>query len=74
LAFDQRADRRALVFADDEIALPMASLGAILGCEGPLIDGEHGLFEPGPTTVATLMSATMVTSRAQRRTMMRCQP
>jgi hypothetical protein len=37
LTFDQRVDRRAMVFADHEIALPMASLRAIVGLEGSLV-------------------------------------
>ena len=66
LVFDQRADRRALVLADEELALPMARLRAIVGWEGSLVDGEHRLFEPGSTPVAALMSAAMVSSRAKR--------
>jgi hypothetical protein len=34
LPFDERADRLALVLADDEIAPPVPRLGAVLGWEG----------------------------------------
>jgi hypothetical protein len=66
LTFHQRADGRALVLADEEIALPMARLGAIVGVEGSLVDAEHRLFEAGPAPVSALMSAAMVASGAKR--------
>ena len=74
LAFDECADRRALVLADDQVALPVPGLGAVLGRERPLVDGEHRLLEPGPTAFGALLSAPMISAGAQRGAMLRSQP
>jgi hypothetical protein len=66
-------DRRALVLADDQIALPVACLGAVLGLEGPLADGEHRLLEPRPASLSTLMSTAVITPGPQRRPAVRRQ-
>jgi hypothetical protein len=66
LAFDQRADRRMLVFADDQIALPVTSLRAIVGLRGRwcMVSIACSDLEPTATAFAALMSAAMVTSAA----------
>jgi hypothetical protein len=73
LPLHQGADRRALVLADDEVSLPMAGLGAILGTEGPLMNREHGLLEPGRAPFGPLMRAPVIASGAQRGATVRCQ-
>jgi hypothetical protein len=73
LPFDQRADCRALVLADDEISLPVPGLRAVIGLEGPLADGEHRLLEPRAAPVATLMRPPVITPGAQRGAAMRGQ-
>jgi hypothetical protein len=64
LPFDQRADRRALVLADDEISFPVPRVGAVRGLEGPLVDGEHRLLEPGPAPFGPLMRTPVITPGA----------
>ena len=55
------------------LRFPMACLRAVPRVERPLPDGEHGLLEPRPAPVGTLMRAAVVTSGAQRRAPLRCQ-
>ena len=74
LPFDECADRRFLVLADDEIAFPVPRLGAVLGREGPLVDGEHRLLKPRPTPFAALLSAPVISPSPQRGMMVRSQP
>ena len=66
LPFDECADRRALVLADDEITFPVPRLGAVLGREGPLVDREHRMLKPRPTPFGALMSAPVISPGAQR--------
>jgi hypothetical protein len=66
LSLDQGADRRALVFANDEIALPMPGLGPVQRIEGPLADGEYGLLEPPPSPFGVLVRATVIASMRSR--------
>ena len=47
LALDERADRGLLVLADDQIALPVPGLAAVLGRERPLVDRAHRLLRTG---------------------------
>lgn len=65
-ALDQCADHRALVFADDVVALPVSGLGAVTRVEGPLVDGQHGLCEPGPTLLGLAVGPSMVTPGPRR--------
>ena len=73
LALDECADRGLLLLADDQVALPMSGLGSVLGWEGPLVDGAHRLFEPGPAAIGALLGAAMISCGAQRGTMLRRQ-
>jgi hypothetical protein len=66
LPLDQRADRRALVLADDEILLPMPGLRAVIRLERPLADGEHGLPGPRAPPAGMLMRPAVITPGAQR--------
>ena len=65
-SFDECADRRALVLADDQIPLPVAWFGSVLGWERTVMDGEHRLLEPGPASFDTLLGAAVVSARPQR--------
>jgi hypothetical protein len=46
-------------------------LGAVIGRERPLADGEHRLLEPRPPPVGVLMRAAVITPGAQRRVAVR---
>jgi hypothetical protein len=48
LPLDERADGRALILAEDQMAFPTALFGSVLGREGTLVDGEHWVLKPGP--------------------------
>lgn len=52
LAFDEGADRRAVVVADDEVTLPVPGFGPVEGREGPVVDGQHRLLKPWPPGAA----------------------
>ena len=44
----------------------MPCYGPVIGRKGPVMDGEHGLLEPGPAPLETLVRASMVTAGPQR--------
>ena len=46
-AFDQGADLGSLVFADDEVAFPVAGYGPVGGFGGAFADHHHGGGETG---------------------------
>jgi hypothetical protein len=66
LAFDQRADGRTLVLADDEVSLPMPGLAAILWLERALVDGQHRLLEAWPAPIDMLVRAAVIPAGAKR--------
>lgn len=66
LPLTKRADGRTLVFADDEIALPVSRLRAVFRGEGTLVDYKHRLLEPRPALLSARMSTPVIPSRAQR--------
>lgn len=74
LPFDQGVDRGSLLFADDQVAFPVAGLGPVGGWERTLVNGEHGLLEPGAAAVLPLLGTAVVTTGAQRRGMLRREP
>jgi hypothetical protein len=74
LPFDEGADRRGLVLADDQVSLPMPGLRAVLGQKRPFVDGEHRVLKPWPTLFGVLLSPPMIAAGAQRRATVRSQP
>jgi hypothetical protein len=66
MAFNQRADRREMVIADDQIALPMARFRPVEGRERPVVDGEHRLLKPWPSALWALMRSAVISSGTQR--------
>jgi hypothetical protein len=67
LTFDEGADRREVVVTDDEIALPVSGLGAVVDREWAVVDRQHRLLEPQSAALPTLVRATVIPARAQRR-------
>src|SRR5689334_24907117 len=59
-ALDERADRRALVSADDQVALPVPCLAAIFNRRGPLMDCEHRLLKARAAAICSLLSAAVI--------------
>jgi len=52
----------------------MAGLRAISERERPLVNGEHGLLEPGPATVLPLLGTPVIPAGTQRRSVQRREP
>jgi hypothetical protein len=52
----------------------VAGLGAVLGLEGSLVDGEHRLLKPRPAPFGALMRASVITFGAKRRAVLWSQP
>ena len=51
-AFDQRADRGSIVFAEDEVALPVSGHGPVGRLRGPLAD-HHLVDDAASSSAAT---------------------
>ena len=73
LPFDESADRGSLPPADDEIPLPVTGFGSVGRFEGPVVDRQHGLLEPGPAPLRVLVSAPVIPPCPKRRAVLRCQ-
>jgi len=66
LAFDQRTDRREVVVADDEVALPVPGFRPVGRRDGTVVDGEHGLLKPRPPALLALVRSAVIPSGTQR--------
>ena len=66
VAFDERADRRAVLRADDDVTFPVTWLGAVLRRERALVHAEHGFPEASPSPGEADVFASVIAAGAQR--------
>jgi hypothetical protein len=64
LAFDECADRRAVMITDDEVTFSVPGLRTVLRGERALVDGEHWMLKPGPSSLLMPMCSAVVTAGA----------
>jgi hypothetical protein len=60
LAFDEGADRREVVVADDQVALPVSGFSPIGRGERPVVDGEHRLLEAAPSALLSPVRSAVI--------------
>jgi hypothetical protein len=53
-----------VVIADDEVTVPVPGLRTVLRGERAIVDGEHWMLNPGPSSLLTLMCSAVVTAGA----------
>jgi hypothetical protein len=63
LTLDECSDRGSLVFADDQVTLPVTWFRTIVRRKRAVVDREHRLLEPGPASISALLRASTVTTR-----------
>lgn len=66
LAFNQSADSREVVVADDEISFPVALFETVGWWERRVVDGQYRLLKPRSPALLALVGSAMITTGAQR--------
>jgi hypothetical protein len=65
--FDERADRRAVLRADDHVSFSVPRLWTIRWNERTLMHAEHGFCEAAPTPGESHVRAPVIAASTQRR-------